>query len=249
MRKLRKPYQWAAAAGVLLTPVLLAVNANRVQGSDHGDTAENINRIGADLTDLYIFPSPQTPNNVVFVMDVHGLIPAGQASTVSFDPNVLYQFKIDNTGDNVEDLVIQAKFEGTGAQQKVRISGPVKPSSTGTTSVFETQTGTEGTINQIFSPVADMKVFAGAREDPFFFDLDRFYQIFPDRKTPILPPKRDNDINTPDPNTPRVNGWRPPGEARDFFRNINVLSIVVELPKARIGNGRIGVWMTTSVGR
>ena len=57
-------------------------------------------------------------------MDVHGLIPAGQSA--SFDTGVLYQIKIDTSGDNVEDLVIQAKFFGTGIQQ-VGIAGPMKP--------------------------------------------------------------------------------------------------------------------------
>jgi hypothetical protein len=239
--------KWALAAGLMFIPAAFAVN--QAQSSDHGDTAENINRIGADLTDLYIFPSPQNPANVVFVMDVHGLIPAGQGPSTSFDPNVLYQFKIDTNNDAREDLVMQAKFDGTGTDQTVRISGPVKPSQTGTSSVFEKALPTTGTLNRPFTPAPGIRVFAGAREDPFFFDLDRFYQILPDRKTPVLPPKRDNDINTPEPNTPRVNGFRPPGEARDFFRNINVLSIVVELPKARFGTNNISVWMTTSVAR
>ena len=38
-----------------------------------------------------------------------------------------------------------------------------------------------GTINQAFQPIAGMQVFAGLRAEPFFFDLGRFYAIFPDR--------------------------------------------------------------------
>ena len=102
---------------MILSPVLLISVSMSIKASDHGDTAENFNRIGADLTDVFIFPSPENDDNVVLVMDVHGLIPAGQSA--SFDPGVLYQFKIDTTGDNVEDLVIQAKFFGTGASQQV----------------------------------------------------------------------------------------------------------------------------------
>jgi hypothetical protein len=282
----------------LLTAGLLAAvattTATPARASDHGDTAENIARIGTDLTDLYIFPSPQNSGNVVLAMDVRGLIPAGQAARFSFDPGVLYQFKIDNTGDAVEDLVIQARFEGTGANQRAFITGPVRPSRTGNTSIIERNTNSSsipstprssgskkedkarqqrpaqgqnpvfvplapavGFINRTFSPTAGTLAFAGVREDPFFFDLDRFYQIFPDRITPIQPPLRTTDINTPNPNAPRVNGFRPPGQARDYFRNINVLSIIVELPRTSllprdadgnvVGNGQIGVWMTTSV--
>jgi hypothetical protein len=156
--------------GVMAVPAGLAINQARVQGSDHGDTAENIKRIGADLTDLYVFPSPQNRNNVVLVMNARGLITAGQASRVSFDPNVLYQFKIDNTGDSVEDLVIQAKFQGSGPQQRVFITGPVKPARTGTSSVFQAPLPASGVINRAFAPTTGMQVFAGPREDPFFFD-------------------------------------------------------------------------------
>lgn len=244
------------AAALVAAPVTFALTrAPEAKSSDHGDTAENVARIGADLTDLYVFPSPQNANNVVLVMNVHGLIPAGQGLGVAFDPNVLYQFKIDNSGDAVEDLVIQTKFEGNGTGQRVLVAGPVRPSRTGTSSVFEgslaSAFATAGTINRPFTQISGMRVFAGAREDPFFFDLERFYQIFPDRITPIQPPRRTEDIDIPDPNTPRVNGWRPKGQARDFFNNLNVLSVVVEVPRSslvrRAGSRNINVWMTTSV--
>src|SRR5205085_2774459 len=129
---------------------------------------------------------PTNANNVVLAMTVHPLIPTGQASGVVFDPNVLYQFKIDNTGDNVEDLVIQAKFNGTGSNQQVQIAGPIHPSRTGTVAEFETPDSVTGTINAPFTLSNGAKVFCGAREDPFFFDLNQFFTIFPDRAHPIF---------------------------------------------------------------
>lgn len=215
--------------------------------SDHADTVENVGKPGTDLSDLHIFPGSNA-NNVVLAMSVRPLIPAGQGTPArfSFDTDVLYQFKIDNTGDNVEDLVIQAKFFGTGANQQVFISGPVKPSRTGTVSIRETPLTTSGTINQTFTPTAGMQVFAGPREDPFFFDLEQFGNILPDR---LVPP----GLKPPPPpgqeNTPMAASWRPPGQAKDFLANFNVLALVVELPKSRLGNGKIRVWQTTSVAR
>ena len=103
--------------------------------SDHADTAEIVNRIGGDMTDVFIFPSPNNPEDVVLVLDAHGLIPGGVRG-VSFDPRVLYQFKIDNTGDIVEDLVIQVKFGSPGPNQAVYVAGPYKPFTTGTTAIF-----------------------------------------------------------------------------------------------------------------
>jgi Domain of unknown function (DUF4331) len=233
------------AAGMIFIPVVLISVAMSIKASDHGDTAENFNRRGADLTDVFIFPSPENDDNVVLVMDVHGLIPAGQ--TVSFDPGVLYQFKIDTTGDSVEDLVIQAKFFGTGASQQVAIAGPMKPLTKGTTAIYGRRNPVLGTINQTFRPdpigLPEMTVFAGLRADPFFFDVEQLYTIFPDRMTPLTGKVE----NFPNPNTPHAAGFRPAGQAQDFLADLNVLSVVVELPRAALGNGVIRLWETTSI--
>ena len=229
---------------IAITPAVIFSVATKTRGSDHADTPTIAKMPGADLTDVFVFPSPTNPNNVVLVMDVHPLIPSGMSAGVSFDPDVLYQFKIDNVGDNVEHLVIQAKFTGTGPNQAVAITGPMAPSMTGTSSVLLVQNGlTTGTINQTFSPQTGIKVFAGAREDPFYFDLNQFFKILPDRAYPLT------GVADPTPNTPKVttfNGFPGTPPASDFLSGYNVLSIVVELPKASLGSGKIGVWCTTS---
>ncbi len=236
-KKLKVSKSWLLGGCAIAGAFVVATQMPRVQGSDHGDTAQNYNggNSGADLTDLYVFPAPSNARNVVFVMNVHGLIPAGQSRSVGFDPNVLYQFKIDTTGDNVEDSVMQFKFSGTAPNQTVQVSGPVKPSKTGTTSVQETPYAVTGKTNVAFTPTAGMKVFAGPRQDSFFFDLEQFYKLLPDRSTPIQPPQpRSTDINTPNPNSPTGLSWRPPGQAKDYLANLNVLSIVVEMPRTAI---------------
>lgn len=250
---LNKPQAFACAVATMLVPTLLTTQP--VQASDHADTAQNYNRVGADLTDVFIFPAAD-PKNVVLVMNTHGLIPAGQSAT--FDPAVLYQFKIDTTGDSVEDIVIQAKFQGTGRNQRLIITRPAPPTQVGTVNTFNGRAAAQplrinknnfvllprfGSSRSRFSRPQFMKVFAGVREDPFFFDLERFFQILPDRATPLS----GQDVNLPDPNTPKVNGFRPPGEARDFLANMNVLSLVIELPRTTLGNGIIALWETTSL--
>ena len=182
-------------------------------------------------------------------MSVHPLIPAGNPNKVVFDPNVLYQFKIDNTGDNVEDLVIQARFQGTGLNQKVFISGPVKPSRTGTTTQFETAYATTGTFNTAFSPTANMKVFAGLRSDPFFIDLDQLFKILPDRSYPLGQPAGTDPSKANTPQSTTFRGFPGQPAAQDFLKDFNVLGFVVELPKSQLvgpGNGKIKVWETTS---
>jgi len=213
-----------------------------VRGSDHADTPDNAANPGQDISDVYMFPSPSDSSKVVLVMDVSPLITPAQVGTRTFDPKVLYQFKIDNTGDNVEDLVIQARFKGTGAGQRCFIAGPAAPTETGTKSTVLEPDSVVGTFDTTFTLANGAKVFCGTREDPFFFDLEQFFTILPDRAYPIT------HVAPADPNAPQSTTFRTPGI--DFLSNgnYNVLAIVVELPKTLIkgpGN-KVGVWCTTS---
>lgn len=227
------------AAAAIFVSVLIFV---QVRGSDHGDTIPVVENPATDLTDLYIFPSPENPDNVVLVMNVYGLVSPDQADDVFFGPDVLYEFNIDTNGDAVEDQVIQARFGAAQPNQRVQIAGPVAPSMKGTRSVFEHPFKTTGVINETFSPTSGMRVFAGVRSDPFFFDINQFCTILPDRCVPFT-----DQEPVENPNQPQATSWRSPENAQNFFQDLNVLSIVVELPKARLGGGQIGVWMTTNV--
>ena len=248
------------AAGLLTIP-FLPWQAH-LRASDHADTAENFNRPGADLADVFIFPSPTNNDNVVLVMDVHPLIPPGQSP--SFDPNVLYQFKMDTTGDYVEDLVIQLRFMGSGANQRAVVVGPSRPYTLGTSAVFGRPYPTTGAINTVFSPTEGMTVFAGVRSDPFFFDLERFFAILPDRATPGTGNQVDFSsilaADTPVVQPDGLSGFRgfpddanhtsPPFDhspAGDLLAGLNVLSIVVELPRSALGGGKVNLWETTNV--
>lgn len=217
--------------GLILAATVSVCWVRKANASDHADTPEIAQNPGFDITDVYCFPSPTNSSNVVLVMNVHPLITPAEKNNVSFDPNVLYQFKVDTNGDAIEDKVIQARFSGTGASQVVTIAGPSAPGVTGATSTLISAHSKTGTINTTFSPTNGMKVFAGVREDPFFFDLERFFQILPDRATPIT------GVPVANPNDPQATTWRAPGQAVDFLSNggYNVLSIVVEMPKRWLG--------------
>ena len=219
-------------AGLGLASAIGLLGVQHVFASDHADTPQIAAAPGTDLTDVYIFPSPSNPNNVVLSMSVHPLITPGTKNSTFFDPNVLYQFKIDNNLDGREDRVIQVWFEGSGAGQIVHVAGPGLPRSVGTTNQKIGQTGASGTFGVPFSPVNGMQVFAGVREDSFFFDLEQFFTIFPDRETPL------NGITVANPNQPQSTTWRAPGVAKDFLSNGNysVLSIVIELPRTMLTN-------------
>ena len=238
----------------LLTVCLMVITGLCLPGSllasDHADTAEIFKRIGADMTDVFIFPSPTDPHNVVLVLDCHGLIPGGMHETY-FDPRVLYQFKIDNDGDFIEDLVIQVRFGSPGPYQSVYIAGPHKPLTKGTTAIFGRRLPHIGTINEVFSPKDGITAFAGLRADPFFFDVGQLFAIFPDRMTPLTG-KQVDFASIRAANTPQQPGFLPPGQAQDFLAGLNCLSIVIELPRTSLAPrgsapGVIRLWETTSV--
>ena len=87
-----------------------------------------------------------------------------------------------------------------------------------------------------------MQVYAGAREDPFFLDLEQFLRILPDRKPNTGPLSLI-------PDTPSASSFRSVATAVDALKGSNVLSIVIELPTAQLtagGTAKLGLWGTTS---
>ena len=59
----------------------------------------------------------------------------------------------------------------------------MRPSTTGSSNVAEKPYAIDrDPQHRTFSPTKNMIVFCGAREDPFFFDLDQFFTIFPDQR-------------------------------------------------------------------
>lgn len=68
----------------------------------------------ADITDVYAFVSPDKPNTATLIMAVNPFEePAGGPNFHSFGDDVLYEIKVDNDGDAVEDISYQFRFETT----------------------------------------------------------------------------------------------------------------------------------------
>ncbi|AXO79841.1 DUF4331 domain-containing protein [Olleya aquimaris] len=175
----------------------------------------------SDITDFYAFQGEDT-NNLVFVANVQGLLSPTASASASFDENVMIEFNIDNTGDNVEDLVIQA----IPRDGKMYFFGPVAPGTTGLSSrvmTDATQTVVDITAygeSAMTETSNGITAFAGPRDDPFFFDFNQYSAIIAGDATAF------NDPGT------------------DTFAGTNVMSIVVEVPKSMIGGtGTINTWV------
>src|SRR5262245_65774792 len=74
------------------------------QAADHHDAPSITEDPRADLADMFSFVNPNN-GNIVLAMTVNPFSVPGEIG-IAFSSNVLYRFNIDNTGDNVEDLVI-----------------------------------------------------------------------------------------------------------------------------------------------
>lgn len=200
---MKKP-KLVAIVGLLTIGVVL-------MAADHLD-AMAVAGTTADITDFYAFEGAN-PDNTVFVANVQSsLAPAGNDAT--FDENVLVEINIDNDGDLIEDLIIQAiPRDGT-----MYFFGPYLPSTTGLNSTIDDTTVLQGQVaittntTAITANANGISYFAGPREDPFFFDFSQFNAV--------------------------IGGMAPGGfnnPGNDDFDGTNVLSIVVEVPNSLLG--------------
>lgn len=211
---------------LLLTTLVAAllVTGGIIYAADHIDTPAVTNQ-PSDITDLYVFRGADA-NNLVFVANSQGLMSPTASATAKFDENTVLEFNIDKNGDNVEDLVIQCKYDA--ASNKMQVYGPVAPTATGTKSKLEGSVTADVTVTPYGSAAVTntgatgIKVFAGPRDDPFFFDLNKYKAIL----------------------AGTASGFANPGT--DTFAGTNVMSVVVEVPKSLIGaTGNINVWLET----
>lgn len=208
---------------ILLATAILGIVTFVAIAADHID-APAVSGGTSDITDFYAFQGENT-SNIAFVANVQGLLAPADTGAAAFDENVMIEFNIDNTGDNVEDLVIQA----IPRDGRMYVFGPIQPTQTGLSSTIIT-----GAINQVVVDITPygqsaivessggIMAFAGPRDDPFFMDFNRYGEIIAGNATSF------ND----------------PGA--DTFAGSNVMSVVVEVPKSMIGgSGTINTWVET----
>ncbi len=144
----------AAAAAVALAGV------SAVRASDHLDGPGVTADPQSDITDVFAFTSPENPSHVVLAMAVMPY--AGDAAT--FSPSVDYAFRVQRV-EVLQPFTLDAtardvvcRFDAGSAHVTCTAPGGL----TATAAVGDTSGGGDAT-----SP---MRVFAGMRSDPAFFD-------------------------------------------------------------------------------
>jgi hypothetical protein len=231
---------WMRAALFTSLAVLPATTAlNTIYASDHREAPTVDQHADGDITDLYVFQDPNNSANVVLIMNVNGFSNSSEAASYSFNPDFLYQFKIDNTGDFREDLVIQVIFDQDGTGQTAAIYGPAAPSVTGARNVLLSSSPTVSVPFNTVVTGGGVQAFVGLRDDPFVFDFAQFTRILNNQQDLF------RAVGTSFRGRP-VRADCTSGV--DSFGGFNVTSIAVSVPKAMLrgATSKINVWSTVS---
>lgn len=197
---------WQQTVGLALLAVGLPTLA-----ADHREAPAISERPVADLNDIYAFRDGA--DTLILALTVNPISDRDFAGSYAFSPRVVYRFGIDNAGDN--DGVFERNIDITFTEptapgvQRFRarfpdgtvVRGRVTPPSTPNDPVI-----VDG------PPGSGISVFAGPRDDPFFFDGVGFNRF-------------------------RATG--DPGQFRgiDSFADFNVSAIVIALPVDLVSDG------------
>ncbi len=244
----------------LMTIVVLAGTAfyasSTLLASDHRDSPTADANAEGDITDIFAFLDPNTPANLVLIMDVNPFAVPAETPSYRFATNFLYQFKIANGQTAVENLVIQAMFENVptatcASGQMIFVYGPSVPALTGVTNFVLSETPTVSGCTGTALTQGSMQVWSGLRDDPFVTDVGQLNRILANSQdlfrafpTFAVEPLRGRAVRSD--NTSGVDG----------FGGFNVSTIAVELPASAVlgTNGGfigvsslVGIWGTTSM--
>jgi hypothetical protein len=225
------------------------VTPKTVVASDHDDGETSTKGRNVNLTDLYVFREKDQngaarEDDLIFVMNTNPRSLARQQ--YYFSNNAHYEFHIsrvankDDIPTGKQDITLRFEFgkPESNAQQTFRLiaaaNGRKIGSANGVTTPLTPDPRSAPKINSLSIGNSKIDVFAGLREDPFFFDVEQFFRV------------RAGAAGI----GPAV-GFRPANQAIDFAKGYNVNSIVVRIPRSFLqgGNNKVNVfdvWETIS---
>ncbi|MCA1994313.1 MAG: DUF4331 domain-containing protein, partial [Coleofasciculus sp. S288] len=235
--------------GIILGLALITgVGAMSLKASDHDDGEVDTKGRNLNLTDLYVFrEKDQNPSasdgNLILIMNTNPRSLARQQ--YYFSTRARYEFNIsrvtnnDATPTGKPDVVLRFEFGAPNAnkQQQIKLTAirnDGTSTATGTTTPLSPNPNTNPSVNQVSLNGSTLSVFAGLREDPFFFDVEQYFRVRAGAR----------GIG------PAV-GFRPPDTAVDFAKGYNVNAIAVRVPirflQGSTSAKTFDVWETISV--
>lgn len=243
---LRKALWMFPAVFVIAAAFIFALRA-----SDHDDGASDLKSKSLNLTDLYVFREiDQNPaaaaGDLIFIMNSNDRSVARQQ--YYFSTNARYEFHVSRRAARTDpitaadDVILRFEFGAPNAQkqQAVTVTAILDGQTlTAAQPVLTTPLGQPDPApdaNAITLGASALTVFAGLREDPFFFDVEQFFRVRAGALTP--------------PQGPAA-AFRPAATAVDFTSGYNVNSIVVRVPTSFLagttGATTFDVWETISI--
>lgn len=233
-----------AASAVLVAGMALGLTTTLakppvVQASDHDDGDIDVRSRALSLTDLYAFRevdqnSSAQSDDLIFVLNTNPRSLARQQyffstqaqydlkisrvsnndSVPTGNPNLTLRFTFSQPNSNFQQRLSITAIEGNRSRTIAQTSAGRPILTTPLTS------GGSPTINQVRVNGTTVSVFAGLREDPFYFDVDQFFRV----RAGLA------GIG------PSV-GFRSPALAQDFTKDTNVNAIVVRVPRRLLQSG------------
>jgi hypothetical protein len=95
-----------------LTLAALAVPPQPLSAASHREAPITALDQKADITDWFAFVSPEHQDRVILILNVDPFLePSNGPNYFPFDPNVLYEMKIDNNHDGKADITFQFQFK------------------------------------------------------------------------------------------------------------------------------------------
>ena len=228
----------------LLTPGIIVA-------SDHDDGEVDIKGRAVNLTDLYVFRE-KDQNSGAAEGDLVLILNSNPRSVARyqyyFSTSALYQVHISQVGDvnstptGRADIILRFAFsppnnKGMQAVAVTAIRGGSETVAKTTVNgglIATTPLNSNAVLNTVPVDGSNLTVFAGLREDPFFFDVEQFFRV------------RAGALGTGS----KV-GFKEPSQAIDFTKGYNVNTIAVRVPKAFLqagtGANTFDVWSTVSI--
>ncbi len=241
---------------------LAATLGMMLQASDHDDGELDLKGRSLNITDMYIFREDWHTNNaadasnLVAIMNVNPRALPGFSYAFSTQARYEMHFsRIANKADastGSDDVTLRFEFgeaDDAGVQNLTMTSivDGVETVVTGgkTTGYAGSKANTSGsrTDNSLSLAGSNFRVFAGLREDPFFFDVERFFQVralLAGINSGLEPASIQGGANV----------FRSDATAIDFTKGYNVSSIVVRLPRSFLQKNNEAVfdfWGTISI--
>jgi len=234
-------------------PIILALTALalvagsaalRVGAADHLDapTVKSDHRI--DINDVYVFEGSD-PSNTVLVMTTN--VHAGFLSGTTFRPGALYEFKIDNNGDAIEDVAYRIKFGDVRADMSQQVHVQRANGAANADSGAGGKVVAKGNTGQALSVEGGGMAWAGLADDPFYFDLVGFSGF----KGDLLAEITGDGLTGPELLAAITTNICTSNPAPNFFAGFDATAIVLEVPDSALDGGNatgiIGVWGETAI--